>query len=117
VFQRCHTRRCYERTRGLLFCALHFKALQRRDHSGQTGKDDDPDAASSADLGKVVNLMQGDSYAVAQRFWEFSGIFSSPVRLSIALYFLWQYVRLLLTTICASDVIFTEFLAGALCWV
>jgi hypothetical protein len=58
IFQRWHTRRCYERTRGQLFCALHYKALQRRDMSGQTGEEGDPEAAASADLGKVVNLMQ-----------------------------------------------------------
>jgi ABC-type multidrug transport system fused ATPase/permease subunit len=89
VFQRWHTRRCYERTRGQLFCALHYKALQRRDLSGkatQKGSEEE----DSADLGRVVNLMQGDCYAVAQRFWDFSAVFASPVRLAIALYFLWQ---------------------------
>ena len=67
------------------------------------------DEHKSADLGKIVNLMQsvifsdktsdsmpilsrGDSYAVAQRFWQFSGIFTSPIRLGIALAFLYQYV-------------------------
>ena len=54
---RWHQRRCYERTRGQLFCALHWKALRRRDIGGrpvlnEKGKD------SPADLGKVVNLMQ-----------------------------------------------------------
>jgi len=54
LFKNWHTRRCYERTRGQLFCALHYKALRRRDISGRiTGED-----ADGADLGKIVNLMQ-----------------------------------------------------------
>ncbi|CAE6522225.1 unnamed protein product [Rhizoctonia solani] len=91
VVHRWHTRRCYERTRGTLFCALHYKALKRRDLSGatHTDKPDEKDT-SSADIGRIVNLMQGDAYAVAQRFWEFSAVFSAPVRLGIALYFLYQ---------------------------
>ena len=76
-----YTRRCYERTRGQLFCALHYKyapdtfigewypltfvlrALKRRDVSGKsptsTQKDDSQgDSENSADLGRIVNLMQ-----------------------------------------------------------
>ncbi|CAE6425291.1 unnamed protein product [Rhizoctonia solani] len=91
IVHRWHTRRCYERTRGTLFCALHYKALKRRDLGGvtQTDKQDEKDIPS-ADIGRIVNLMQGDAYAVAQRFWEFSAVFSAPVRLGIALYFLYQ---------------------------
>ncbi|CAE6506129.1 unnamed protein product [Rhizoctonia solani] len=94
IIHRWHTRRCYEassRTRGTLFCALHYKALKRRDLSGaiQTDKQDEKDT-SGADIGRIVNLMQGDAYAVAQRFWEFSAVFSAPIRLGIALYFLYQ---------------------------
>ncbi|KAG2149655.1 P-loop containing nucleoside triphosphate hydrolase protein [Suillus cothurnatus] len=86
LFKNWHTRRCYERTRGQLFCALHYKALRRRDISGKTSNDEE----GSADLGKIVNLMQGDAYAVAQRFWDFAAIFSSPLRLVIALVFLYR---------------------------
>ncbi|KAG9127282.1 hypothetical protein FRC07_015040 [Ceratobasidium sp. 392] len=91
VVHRWHIRRCYERTRGTLFCALHHKALKRRDLSGAvaTEKDGEKELAG-ADIGRIVNLMQGDAYAVAQRFWEFSAVFSAPVRLSIALYFLYR---------------------------
>lgn len=41
-------------------------------------------------------VISGDSYAVAQRFWEFSGICTAPVRLVIALIFLYKFVALLL---------------------
>lgn len=54
LFKNWHTRRCYERTRGQLFCALHDKALRRRDISGRIAGEDD----GGADLGKIVNLMQ-----------------------------------------------------------
>ncbi|KAF9531878.1 pleiotropic drug resistance ABC transporter [Crepidotus variabilis] len=87
LYQRWHTRRCYERTRGQMFCLLHYKSLRRQQVGGATNKDGEPGAA---DLGKIVNLMQGDTYAVAQRFWEFSGICTSPVRFIIALAFLYQ---------------------------
>jgi hypothetical protein len=88
LFQGWHTRRCYERTRGQMFCALHYKALKRRDLSGKVNEEGEKQAEKSADLGKVINLMQGDAYAVAQRFWEFSPLFGAPVRLTIALVFL-----------------------------
>lgn len=61
VLQRWHTRRCYERTRGQLFCALHYKALKRRDITSQTKQkpeDGKEDEKAGADLGKIVNLMQ-----------------------------------------------------------
>ncbi|PPQ69785.1 hypothetical protein CVT26_014173 [Gymnopilus dilepis] len=87
LFQAWHTRRCYERTRGQLFCTLHYKALRRRDITGNVQREGETE---NADLGKIINLMQGDSYAVAQRFWEFSGLFTSPVRIVIALTFLYQ---------------------------
>ena len=78
VFQRWYTRRCYERTRGQLFCALHYKALRRVEGGGKAvgmdGKEKSKDGEdgkkarkrnkkeaekeNGADLGKIVNLMQ-----------------------------------------------------------
>ncbi|KAK0208709.1 P-loop containing nucleoside triphosphate hydrolase protein [Desarmillaria ectypa] len=89
LFQGWHTRRCYERTRGQLFCALHYKSLRRQNVEGQV-KHEDSENEGGAHLGKIVNLMQGDAYAVAQRFWEFSRILTSPIRLIIALVFLYN---------------------------
>ncbi|KAK7465464.1 hypothetical protein VKT23_005441 [Stygiomarasmius scandens] len=88
LLKQWHTRRCYERTRGQLFCAIHYKALKRQDVSGQVTREGEEN--KNADLGKIVNLMQGDAYAVAQRFWEFSALFASPIRLIIALIFLYN---------------------------
>jgi hypothetical protein len=56
LFQTWHTRRCYERTRGQLFCAIHHKALKRQDVSGKVNHEDDEEG--NADLGKILNLMQ-----------------------------------------------------------
>jgi len=59
MFQTWHTRRCYERTRGQLFCSLHYKALKRRDISGEHATStNEGDEEMNSDLGKVVNLMQ-----------------------------------------------------------
>ncbi|KAJ7170194.1 pleiotropic drug resistance ABC transporter [Mycena filopes] len=90
LIQSWHTRRCYERTRGQLFCTLHYKSLVRQEMSGKTNAKEGEEEVDNANLGKIVNLMQGDSYAVAQRFWEFSALFASPVRLVIALVFLYK---------------------------
>lgn len=92
LFHGWHTRRCYERTRGQLFCAIHYKALQRKDTRGKVGSSDETEAATGnvSDIGRVVNLMSGDAYAVSQRFWEFSSVFTSPIKLTIALVFLYQ---------------------------
>lgn len=89
LFQRWHTRRCYERTRGQLFCALHYKALTRLDAGGKMGSDED----APADLGKIVNLMQSAQITInplmctqrltleAMRMLFHSGFGSSPVSL------------------------------------
>ncbi len=36
--------------------------------------------------------VRGDTYAVSQRFWEFSGFITAPIRLVIALVFLYKLV-------------------------
>ncbi|KAK0481769.1 P-loop containing nucleoside triphosphate hydrolase protein [Armillaria novae-zelandiae] len=85
LFQGWHTRRCYERTRGQLFCALHYKSLRRQNIEGQV-KHEGFENEGGAHLGKIVNLMQGDA------FWEFSRLITSPIRLIIALVFLYNVV-------------------------
>lgn len=55
VFELWHVRRCYERTRGQMFCTLHYKALKRQEVSGRVNA---PGEMKNADLGKIVNLMQ-----------------------------------------------------------
>jgi hypothetical protein len=55
LFQNWHTRRCYERTKGQLFCTIHHKSLKRQEISGRVNSEGE---TSSADLGKTLNLMQ-----------------------------------------------------------
>ncbi|KAF8342804.1 uncharacterized protein EI90DRAFT_3030312 [Cantharellus anzutake] len=115
LFRQWHSRRAYERTRGQLFCLLHWKALKGKDlrgrisesasnKSGEIGMDVGSDVESNethleeknaaegqtTGIGRITNLMSGDSYAVAQRFWEFSSVLTAPVRLAIALIFLYS---------------------------
>lgn len=71
LFQSWHTRRCYERTRGQLFCSLHYKSLTRQDISGHISQEGDEH--KSADLGKIVNLMQ--SVATLQHSVRFIHLF------------------------------------------
>lgn len=56
LFKSWHTRRCYERTRGQLFCTLHYKSLKRQEISGRVNREGEE--PNNADLGKIVNLMQ-----------------------------------------------------------
>lgn len=72
INQRWFTRRCYERTRGQLFCALNYKALKRRDVMSKTpaaakkdgDKYEEEEEEESANLGKIVNLMQYVSFVL-----------------------------------------------------
>jgi len=75
LFEGWYGRRCYERTRGQIFCALHWKALMRRERGGHSSHPNDNDNDNGtkgeseeekarkngdepADLGKILNLMQ-----------------------------------------------------------
>jgi hypothetical protein len=59
LLQGWHSRRAYERTRGQLFCALHWKALKAKDVRGKVsfeeGKGDSKNAV--AGIGRITNLM------------------------------------------------------------
>jgi hypothetical protein len=66
LFVNFHSRRAYERTRGQLFCAVHWKALRRLDLAGhgpgnkrsENADGEEVKKEEQADLGKVVNIMQ-----------------------------------------------------------
>ncbi|KAF7319859.1 P-loop containing nucleoside triphosphate hydrolase protein [Mycena kentingensis (nom. inval.)] len=88
LFKTWHLRRCYQRTRGQMFCILHYKALVRQDLNGKVDTKDGEEG--KANLGKLVNLMQGDSYAVAGQFWAFPSLVAAPFRLALAMVFLYS---------------------------
>lgn len=61
LFEGWHSRRAYERTRGQMFCALHWKSLKRRDTRGKTpagpkvkdlGQEEEGDEQHTADIGR-----------------------------------------------------------------
>ncbi|KAI0456601.1 ABC transporter [Xylaria acuta] len=43
-----------------------------------------------ATMGKILNLMKSDVYEVAQRFWDFAGLITTPLQLVLSFVFLWQ---------------------------
>ncbi|KAI1200587.1 ABC transporter [Nemania serpens] len=49
-----------------------------------------PPQQQPATMGKILNLMKSDVYEVAQRFWDFAGLITTPLQLILAFVFLWQ---------------------------
>jgi len=43
-----------------------------------------------ATMGKILNLMKSDVYEVAQRFWDFAGLITTPLQLILSLVYLWK---------------------------
>ncbi|KAJ5220447.1 hypothetical protein N7468_009651 [Penicillium chermesinum] len=47
-------------------------------------------AKEAASLGKIFNLLRGDVYEVAQRFWEVGDLIDKPVGLMFAIFLVWR---------------------------
>ncbi|KAI1827991.1 ABC transporter [Xylaria intraflava] len=45
-----------------------------------------------ATMGKILNLMKSDVYEVAQRFWDFAGLITTPLQLVLSFVLLWQFL-------------------------
>ena len=64
LVQSWHSRRAYERTRGQLFCALHWKALKGKDTRGKINQEtlDEEGATKKQEetsvIGRITNLMR-----------------------------------------------------------
>ncbi|KAJ5917997.1 hypothetical protein N7454_010372 [Penicillium verhagenii] len=104
-------RRCYERSRGEMVMMVYEKALSRKNIIGlriekdealaedeMTGERDttyqeadlvSPNLAYGAAL-SIFNLLRGDVYEVAQRFWEVDTLIDGPVGLIIAVSLVWS---------------------------
>ncbi|KAI1810049.1 ABC transporter [Poronia punctata] len=50
----------------------------------------DPPPKQPATMGKILNLMKSDVYEVAQRFWDFAGLITTPLHLVLSLIYLWK---------------------------
>jgi ABC-type multidrug transport system fused ATPase/permease subunit len=73
LFRTWHSRRSYERVRGALVTLIFDKATRKKDTSGSLGHrkmDKDEQDVQGADSGRILNMMNGDAYSVAQWFWE-----------------------------------------------
>ncbi|KAL1304033.1 hypothetical protein AAFC00_000471 [Neodothiora populina] len=55
------------------------------------GKQDAP-KKEPASMGKILNLMRGDVYEVAQRFWEFQSIINKPLGLLLSVILVWRLI-------------------------
>lgn len=53
----------------------------------ETRKEDIKEAAS---IGKIFNLLRGDAYEVAQRFWEIDSLVDKPLGLVVAIILVWK---------------------------
>lgn len=82
-------RRCYERSRGEMIMMVYEKALSRKNIFGQKvhASNQQKDSAS---MGKIFNLLRGDVYEVAQRFWEIDSLVDKPLGLIIAVALVWK---------------------------
>lgn len=56
----------------------------------QTDDDDDDNPKEAASIGKIFNLLRGDAYEVAQRFWEVDSLIDKPLGLLIAIILVWK---------------------------
>lgn len=45
-----------------------------------------------ASMGKILNLMRNDVYEVAQRFWEFQALITTPIGLILSIILIWQLI-------------------------
>ncbi|ESZ94420.1 putative ABC bile acid transporter [Sclerotinia borealis F-4128] len=46
--------------------------------------------AAPASMGKILNLMRGDAYEVAQRFWDFADFITQPLGLILSIIAVWK---------------------------
>lgn len=92
VFSTWYGRRCYERSRGEMATMLHEKVLSRK-IIGATANAEEKDAGKQpASKGMILNLMKNDVYEVAQRFWEFQLLVTTPFGLVLSVVLVWQLI-------------------------
>ncbi|EAU31366.1 hypothetical protein ATEG_08193 [Aspergillus terreus NIH2624] len=66
--------------KGRKWCGLFSRRSQNREGKPKT----------TASMGKIFNLLRGDVYEVAQRFWEVDTLVDKPVGLVIAITLVWK---------------------------
>ncbi|KAI1300289.1 ABC transporter [Xylaria venustula] len=70
----------------------YFKRLLRsfKFHKSSPSKKAKVTSQQPATMGKILNLMKSDVYEVAQRFWDFAGLITTPLQLILSFVFLWR---------------------------
>lgn len=67
------------------FLLAAIRPSTKKNGEKATKKENDP-----ASMGKILNLMRGDAYEIAQRFWEFSDIITKPAGAIFAIILIWR---------------------------
>lgn len=74
LFESWHIRRAYERNRGALMCSVVDKAFRRKTVTSTplaaAANDQDQTEHQHANVGQVLNLVNGDAYAFSQWIWD-----------------------------------------------
>lgn len=91
-----YSRRSYERSRGEMITTMYEKTMSRKiSMVGSGGLVDDPkemEQRRAASKGKIFNLMRGDVYNVAQRFWEIPPLIQRPLGLILSVVLVWKII-------------------------
>ena len=59
----------------------------------ENGKEDEEGSSKQpANMGKILNMMRNDVYEVAQRFWEFQMLISTPLELITSVIIVWKFI-------------------------
>ena len=72
---------------------LHEKVLSRK-IVGAVAQMEGPESPDElpASMGKILNLMRNDVYEVAQRFWEFQRLITTPLALFLSVILVWKLI-------------------------
>lgn len=99
IFNLWFCRRAYERSRGEMITMIYEKTLMRKaftfPNEHEPDNNEKPDNMTTANngpasMGKILNLMRNDVYEVAQRFWEFSNLFTKPMTFALTIVLIWK---------------------------
>lgn len=100
VFNLWFCRRAYERCRGEMITMIYEKTLIRKAFTFPSNNDEKTTneekderkvvPTGPASMGKILNLMRNDVYEIAQRFWEFSSLFTKPMTFVLTIVLIWE---------------------------
>jgi ABC-type multidrug transport system fused ATPase/permease subunit len=90
-------RRAGIRMRSELMAVIYDKALKRKDFAGvvdkkkgDNKKEEAEEERTSADVGKIVNMMSNDTNEISYLTWTMNMFYSSLIEIAIASFYLYQ---------------------------